>query len=162
MALKRAQGVKIKDHAFNRVLLTRLLLESDTNLTRDMINTWFGEGEEDAQNVSAMTKLPIALASFCSKSVSDFPEESQTPMFPTQLAELKIIGHISACIFQFITMQSVTTAAARRQPFLSVGSLNQCASESPTSTLSASARTALPSCRANTTTMCRSQYAASL
>ena len=92
MTLKRPNGIRIKDHVFNRKLLTRLLVESkykaDTGVevTAQMVNTWFGEGEEDAQNVPAVTQLLRAIASFRSLQASAFSEERRAlPTFSAQL-----------------------------------------------------------------------------
>eukprot|EP00966_Prymnesium_polylepis_P043010 999292-Prymnesium_polylepis.2 len=104
MALKRAGGIKIKDYTFNRRLITRLLLESKYTTaegrlaTYGDIDTWFGEAEEDAQNVPALTKLLVAIASLRLNQVSDFSAERQeTPTFAAELGELHVLSEIAAC-----------------------------------------------------------------
>ena len=128
MALKRQQGVKIGDFPFSRQLLTRLLVE--TGYDRTNVDTWFGEGEEDKQNVPAACKLMLALSTLAYKQPGDFPQQRrETPSFSQQLNALKIIGRIAELAFEFVTTQSASQALLGKREFLSLDALDRCASE---------------------------------
>ena len=128
MAMKRRKGIKIGDCMFNKVLLSRLLEEIGYDAAS--VNTWWGDGAEDAQNVPAMTKLMLALSSFATKQISDFPEKRRdSTQFSEMLYELRILGTICGLVFELVTMQDATAAAAEQQKFLTVAELDRRASQ---------------------------------
>ena len=68
----------------------------------------------------------LALASFRSSQASDFSAERQaTPSFAAELEELRILGEITACVFEVVTMQSANAPGT----FLNLISLNRRAAE---------------------------------
>ena len=110
MALKRVQGIKICVFQFNRRLISRLLVETG-RYSEVSVTNMFGEGEADAQNVEAVTKLLQAIASFRTCSINNFCDErSAVPSFSAQLKELQILSEYSARLFEVITCQSADPA----------------------------------------------------
>ena len=104
-AVGRPQGVKIRVHTFDKKLLSRLL--EDVGYEKGHIDTMFGIGEEDKQNVSAAVQLLLALGCFRFKTPVDFSAERRsTPHFASVLAELKILSIYAAAMFSVVTMQS--------------------------------------------------------
>ena len=119
-ALGRSEGVRIKDWAFNKLLLSRLLVEVGNDETK--VRTMFGDGEEDSQNVAAAVQLLLAIGSFRSKSAADFSDSrTSSPTFQPMLRELKILAEYCATEFEVVTMQS----ADKPGTFLTLSALNQ-------------------------------------
>ena len=110
MALKRKQGVLIVEYRFDCVLLSKLLVQVANGYTAESVEMMFGEGDVDAQNVTAMTKLLLAISRFENCSLADFPERRRTvPTFLAMLKELKVLARYCARLFEVITMQTAAT-----------------------------------------------------
>ena len=120
MALKRPEGVKIKDVTFTKRMLTKLLIEAGIATVTQVANLW-REGEEtDAQNVDAAMKLVLAIASFREKSVKDFPQSGQTPAFTSIFKELVLLAEYSGLWFEVIGQQSSRTMRSGYIPLAEV------------------------------------------
>ena len=104
MVFKRVGGMLIGSTNFDMQLITRLLVE--VGYSKSNVTNWFGEGEDDAQNVPAMTKLLKAVASLGKKAASDFSEERCRSLnFETLLSDMRILAMICEKAFNVITMQ---------------------------------------------------------
>ena len=124
MVFKRVGGMLIGSTNFDMQLITRLLVE--VGYSKSHVTNWFGEGEDDAQNVPAMTKLLKAVASLGKKAASDFSEERCRSLnFETLLSDTRILAMICEKAFNVITMQDPHADA---QHFLSLDQLNEAAS----------------------------------
>ena len=120
MALKRPEGVKIKDVTFTKRMLTKLLIEAGIATVTQVANLW-GEGEEaDAQNVDAAMKLVLTIASFREKSVKDFPQSGQTPAFTSIFKELVLLAEYNGLWFEVIGQQSSRTMRSGYIPLAEV------------------------------------------
>ena len=105
MALKRAKGVRICEHSFTRRLLTRLLVDEGRCTTTEA-DTMFGIADEDAQNVAAVTKLLQSIASLEGKALADFPRHATSPVFASQLRELKVLAMYCRLLFEVVCSQT--------------------------------------------------------
>ena len=109
MAIKSATGITIVDIAFNRDLIKEVLRELD--YTREQVAEMLVEGSADAQNVPAVMKLLLALASIEWTPVEKFPESRRkAPGFKRWLVELKILARYARLFAEVLTGQDAKTA----------------------------------------------------
>jgi hypothetical protein len=124
MAMKREGGIRIQSTCFDIWLVSRLLVE--TGKEPSQVKTWFGEGEEDAQNVPACMSLLLAVAEFRNATHNSFSAERRSaPLFASLLHEVHVLGHLAACEFTFVTMRSPDAT----ETFLSLSELDRNASK---------------------------------
>ena len=111
---------------FDKRLLSRLLVE--VGYAPAAVQTMWGDGEADSQNVPAMNSLLRAIASFGFKSKDDFSQQQQdSPDFDRMLSELKILASYAGGLFEVITTQS-SDPAAPVGSYLSLAQLDRVAS----------------------------------
>ena len=68
----------------------------------------WGEGQEDAQNVSACARLIASIAKLGTKSVNDFPNLKGGSNFKAIYDAMLILAEYSACMFEVVLTQHVT------------------------------------------------------
>lgn len=125
-ALKRAEGIQVGVTTFNIRLISRLLTEPPLNRDAQHVKTWFGDGEEDAQNVPACMKLLQAISQFRLAPADSFSSDRRNaPGFNEFLGSLRFLGHLAACEFIFVSMQSPDDGRG----FMSLSELNRNASK---------------------------------
>ena len=109
MAVKSNKGVKIVEITFNRSLVREVLLE--LSFSRETVAEMLVEGSADAQNVPAVVRLCLALASIEWTPTSKFAEKRRrAPGFKRWLRELKILARYSRLLVEMVTCQDAKTA----------------------------------------------------